>query len=234
MVARLKGGKESVVGRGVARIFFQRYTQFFKALSAAPPQNWKLLLHIFFIVILKALCCMLQAHLNEFEHMALKVAWWCDIMGRKACQCTGSRDISSGKFWKFGHVLMPFIALETHFEVLFVDNFDPFSSDCDSHHYESEEDESLRYSVTVCHTLWFFLICCDSLWYLAIRCDTLWYFVTLCETLWLFVILCDSLWYVVIRCDTLWYVVILCDTLWYLVIRCDTLWSFVILCDTLW
>ena len=34
---------------------------------------------------------MLQARRKEFEQMALKVAWWFDIMGRKACRCRGVR-----------------------------------------------------------------------------------------------------------------------------------------------
>ena len=86
---KLTGEKKSLVSRDVARIVPRQFLK--SPLLSLPPQIWKLLLCIFFIVRLTTLCCMLHARRNEIEQMALKVAWCCDILGRKACRYRGVR-----------------------------------------------------------------------------------------------------------------------------------------------
>ena len=114
IVAKLKGGNWKALGRGVAGIFSWA-TQFLKFLSTAPrPFKSGSYCSVFFHHQPNdTICCMLQARSKKFEKKALKVAWWFDIIGRKACRYRGSAETSSpGKVWKFEYVLMPFVAFK--------------------------------------------------------------------------------------------------------------------------
>ena len=144
IVTKRKGGKCRI--RDVAKIF-SRGTHGFQNPSPL-PSPLKSGSYCFVFPSSSAwrqttLCCMLQALWNKFEQMALKVAWWCDIMGRKACRCRRVRGHPPpGKFWKFGHVLMPCVAYTNPLRSAFCWQFRSVI-DCDRRHSESDEDESL-------------------------------------------------------------------------------------------
>ena len=103
LVAKLRGGKKTVVSGGVA------YTVFKIPFTSPSPWN------------LNAIASYLLHHQlddtvvwfrlfnrNEFKQMALKVAWWCDIMDRKACRCRGVGGIlplKKLKIWTSSHAI---------------------------------------------------------------------------------------------------------------------------------